>query len=366
MEILNILILGVLGDILGFKIRIKNRMKITKKNYGESYIEEGKSIVLTDFYSFLLEGGVNQNISNLKYSINTLMLMATMKGIKNNEKDFKQGCLDEYIRIYKKKGDKNLKNIYIINNEYLNSLEKLSKNESIKSNIIYNDSMVIPRILPIGLLLWKKEDRRKLIVEIINNISLTHKNITTYLTAITLGLFISYKKYNINIDVWGEKIIEYFLSNEFDTIIKELKLYSTEFVLDKEDYITTWKEYLNSGLYKNRFDLVYKSNNLISYKRANTLFLLFNEYNSDEFVYGLKAEQSLIIAYDSLLSCEGSWEKMIILGIIGITDNSVQGMICGILFGLVYNTNDSINKEQYRNEPWIKKVISLGKELDFN
>ena len=369
MDNLNILILGILGDILGFKNgRIKeNRFKITKKKYGESYISEGKNLAVTDFYSFFLDGGINLNISNLKYSINTLLLMATMKGIINNKTNIIKGCSNEYCRIYKKIGEKNLKNKYFINNEYLNSLEKLCNNESIHYNQIYDDSMVIPRILPICLLFWNKEHRKKLIVEIINNISLTHKNITTYLSAITLGLFISFKKYNINIDIWGEKLIEYLLSNEFDSTIKELKLYSTEFVLNKEDYITTWNEYLNSGLYKNRLDLIYKTTALVSYKRANTLFLHFNDViTSQEFVYGLKSDQAIIIAYDSLLLCDGSWEKMVIFGLLGITDNSVLGMLSGILFGLVYNSNNSINKEQYRNEPWVKKVISLGKELDFN
>lgn len=368
MENNSILILGILGDILGFKNgRIKkNRFKITKKKYGESYISEGKNLAVTDFYSFFLDGGINVNINTLKYSINTLLIMATIKGIINNKTNMMQGCLDEYCRVYKKIGEKNLKNVYYINNEYLNSLEKLSKKEPIQYNQIYDDSMVLSRILPISLLLWKKEQRKKLIIEIINNISLTHKNITVYLSAITLGLFVSFNKSNINKDVWGEKIVEYLLSSEFDSIIKELKLYSTEFVLNKEDYITTWNEYLNSGLYKNRMDLMYKTNALVSYKRANTLFLHFNEFDSDEFVYGLKSDQAIIIAYDSLLLCDGYWEKMVIFGLLGITDNSVLGMLSGILFGLEYGVNKSINKEQFINESWMKKIETLGKELDFN
>jgi hypothetical protein len=87
MENNSILILGILGDILGFKNgRIKkNRFKITKKKYGESYIPEGKNLAVTDFYSFFLDGGINVNINTLKYSINTLLLMATIKGIINNK-----------------------------------------------------------------------------------------------------------------------------------------------------------------------------------------------------------------------------------------------------------------------------------------
>jgi hypothetical protein len=226
--------------------------------------------------------------------------------------------------------------------------------------------MVISRILPISLLYWEKDNRKKLIVNIIENILLTHKNTTLFLSAITLGLFVSYKKYNINKDLWPTKLIEYILSSEFDTIIKELNLYSTEFVLDKEDYITTWNEYLNSPMYKQKNELKYIHYNLSPYRRANSFFLHFNDYNSEEFVYGLKSDQAIIIAYDSLLYSTGSWEKMFINGALGINDNSVLGCLSGILFSLEYGINYSVNKEQFRTEGWIKKLLSLGKELDIN
>jgi hypothetical protein len=56
---------------------------------------------------------------------------------------------------------------------------------------------------------------------------------------------------------------------------------------------------------------------------------------------------------------------MVIQGILGITDNSVMGMLSGILFGIEYGLN-SINIDQFRNEGWLKKILALGKELDFN
>jgi ADP-ribosylglycohydrolase len=69
----------------------------------------------------------------------------------------------------------------------------------------------------------------KLITEIIENISITHKNNTCFLSAITLGLFISFKKNGIKLLRWGHKLVEYLLSKEFDDIIKENKMYNTQF-----------------------------------------------------------------------------------------------------------------------------------------
>jgi len=362
---MDILSLGVLGDILGFNngnIK-KMRIRITKKQFGDNYINEGKNYASTQFFTFLANGGVNQNINNLKYSFNTLMLMATLKGCQNNKDNLTKSCANEYIRMYKKVGQKNLNNTYFINNNYLNSLESLNKNESIQYNNIYNDSMVLSRIVPIALLFWKKEDRTKLITEIINNISLTHKNTTTYLAGITLGLFVSYSRYNIEVDKWADKLTDYLLSSEFDTIIKDIKLYSTEFLIEKEDYISMWNEYLNSVFFKNRRELIFK--NLIPSNRANNLFLRFNELNAEEFVYGIKADQALIIAYESLLMSNGNWQNILLFGMIGVTDNSVMGMLSGILFGLVYKYN-TVNEIQFMNEPWREKIVNLSKDLNFN
>ena len=97
--------------------------------------------------------------------------------------------------------------------------------------------------------------------------------------------------------------------------------------------------------------------------RANYWFYKFNDYNSNEFVYGLRANEAILIAYDSLLLSKGVWEKMLIFGMIGITDNSVMGTLCGILFGLEYGVNESININQFKEEQWVKKVLTLGKKL---
>jgi ADP-ribosylglycohydrolase len=367
MELYSSLILGVIGDILGFNdgLTKTNRPRFTKKKFGDKYIQEGKWMANENHFEFIYNGGVNKDITNDLYSINTLMMMATLKGIINNKEDIKKGCSEEYCRVYKKIGQKKLRDGYFINNDYLNSLESLNKNENIQNNNIYNDSMVLSRIVPIAGLYWKKKDRKKMIEEIINNISLTHKNNTVYLSAITLGLFVSFSKNNIIFTDWSIKNKEFLLSKEFDIILKELKLYSTEFVLDKEDYISMWENMWTRRMEGKRIDSI---NELYPYHRANNLFLTFNEYNADEFIYGLKADQAIIIAYESLLlssfhNSPGNWEKMLFYGMVGISDNSVMGTLCGIVYGLAHKF-DTVNENQYKSLGWVKKINSMLKDLD--
>jgi hypothetical protein len=125
---MDILVLGVLGDILGFNNGIikTDRARITKKKYGDSYISTAINTILKNYFAFIAEGGINRDISKLRYSFNTLMLFATMRGIEN------KNCKNEYIKVYNKFGEKKLAEIYFGNNIYLNSLQLLSKNEPIK------------------------------------------------------------------------------------------------------------------------------------------------------------------------------------------------------------------------------------------
>jgi len=53
---------------------------------------------------------------------------------------------------------------------------------------------------------------------------------------------------------------------------------------------------------------------------------------------------------------------MVIVGVLGPTDNAVLGTICGALYGVQYK-NDDLQINKYSDEEWIKKTIKLGKSL---
>jgi ADP-ribosylglycohydrolase len=255
-------------------------------------------------------------------------------------------------------------NKYYINKMNLSSLANLKDIEYIAENNLtdekFNDSMSIIRSIPFGLMYYKKEDRKTLIQEIVNNIRLTHNNYTCIFGAIGLGLFLSYSRNGIPEQKWGYQLTDYLLSKEFDDIMKELKLYDTDFVIAKEDYITLWKEYL-FNTFKKDGTFYYKQG--LSYDPIYRNNYWYNTFtNENEFVYGIGADDSLIIAYNSLLYSNENWQNMILQGVLGITDNSVMGMICGALYGCQYKfENVWINK--YVNEDWVKKSIKLGKSL---
>ena len=240
------IILGILGDIIGFKYK-KNSERLTIKKYGRSMFLKARDMVTSNFTDFVSNGGVTQFFGKEQYSFPTLILFATMKGICKDKNNSVKSCKNEYIKLYETYKEQKL-NKYYINKINLSSLANLKNIEYIAENNLtdekYNDSMAIVRAIPFGLIYYKKEDRKKLIQEIVNNIRLTHNNYTCILGSIGLGLFLSYSKNGIPEQKWGYQLTDYLLTKEFDDIMKELKIYDTDFVIAKEDYISLWKEYL--------------------------------------------------------------------------------------------------------------------------
>ena len=357
------LIMSILGDIIGYEYKKnnkKNERRFLKIAFGNSFTNQGAINAYNQFFDFITKGGTYKFYDN-NYSFNSLILFATMKGLQNN--NFEENCKKEYIKLFGMFTEKKLYESLGINNKNYMALKNLKNDRESTFSTEDNDSMAIIRAIPFSLILHKKDQQEKLIKEIILNMKLTHYNNTTFLAAITLGLFITYSINKIDIEKWGYKIVNYLSSSEFDVIIKEMKLYDEQFFTDKEDYLSMWKQYLNDNFNQkgNSTPKYVVNKNKIKPIDKSYIYYYINE-NQSEFVYGLRADEAIMIAYDSLLLSEGHWQNMVIVGVLGPTDNSVLGTICGALYGVQYKNNDmQINK--YSDEDWIKKTIKLGKSL---
>jgi ADP-ribosylglycohydrolase len=311
------LIMCVLGDIIGHlnnNYRAKYYKRFTKNTFGESFIKEGLNIVAAHNINYIANGGTYKVYDNESSYLSDL-LYATLKNSDN----------------------KNIKKEYY----------KILKSDKIEDE---NDSATITRIIPYGLIYNKKSEVNKLVKTINENIRLTNNNNTTCLGAITLGLFISYAQQEIPINHWGYKMLDYLSDNEIENI---------DFT-SKEDYISLWKDYL-TRVFKKPYG-VYTGEDYNKPVKTALIYYYIKE-NPNQFIYGLNADDAMIIAYDSLLKCDSHWQTIVLSGVLGITDCAVMGMICGALYGAVYKNSD-LQMNKYVNEDWVKKTIKLGKNLN--
>jgi len=359
------LLLSILGDILTFDngASFTQRERFTKSKYGDKFKLEGRVYTIRKFFLFLNLGGVNRDLSDQLYSFNTTVIYSTLRALNNKTDSFESACIKEYSKLYTKYSSKDEPNRLLIPFNYLNSFSNLITHRT-PYNPNANDLIPITRIIPIALLYWKKDktSRNNLVETIIRNIILTHNNVKCYLSAITLGLFISYGKNGINSQKWCHNLVEYLLSDELDSLVKKLELHNNTFIIEREQYVTMWNNYIGLHL-KKMINSKFWINHINPGWRYEYLYYLSDNFNNlDEFTYGRYCDDGILCAYDTLLCCQGSWEKLILSGCIGTTDNSTMATICGALFGAEYKF-ESVWIEKYLKEDWVKKALKLGKSL---
>lgn len=144
---------------------------------------------------------------------------------------------------------------------------------------------------------------------------------------------------------------------------KEIKKYiditNNDVLLDYLSYVRYWKKYV-----ENRFP---DGKPLKSKIFRNMIFRI--KYYYENFVKNTNAETiggsgicALIMAYDSLLDCDGKWEKLIFYSILHPGDSDTVGAIAGGLYGAVYGFGDvPDNMLKYLEEK--ETLYELGKKF---
>merc|ERR1712196_402404 len=71
---------------------------------------------------------------------------------------------------------------------------------------------------------------------------------------------------------------------------------------------------------------------------------------------------SVLIAYDGLLACRGSWEQLCMCSVLHRGDNDSTGCIAGALFGAYYGL-DPVPKLNYAQIEYFGRARALGAGL---
>ena len=219
---------------------------------------------------------------------------------------------------------------------------------------------VAPRCMSIGLAYHRKKDLKKLIKYSIEMSKLTHNSPMGYLSGLTTAFFISLAIQEIEIEKWVFQLLELLESSDVVQYITESKgksdiITSNNIQTDYLEYVRYWKKYVDT-----RFS------NEKPIKTRSTSNLMYRvKYYYDNFVKGSKTTSlglsgycSIIMAYDSLLDCNGKWEKLVFYGIMNPSESNTIGAITGGLYGAVYGFGDVPNNlKEFEN---VNKLKDLG------
>jgi ADP-ribosylarginine hydrolase len=189
----------------------------------------------------------------------------------------------------------------------------------------------------IGLYYAGKLNRNKLIAVSIEASRITHNSTIGFLGGMVSALFTAYALERVPINVWPHKLLNLLKGDRVDKYLQksrpdEYKFYER----DKHVFIGKWQKYIDF-----RFSGLQPRTDIKSMKNPVTrIKYLADNYSRTEktFFPGSCGDDSVIIAYDSLLESGPNEEKMVVYSILHPGDSDTVGCIGMSWFATYYST----------------------------
>ena len=338
------IILGIIGDKIGFG-------NGDTEFYADNYITNKLNSNITNdvitlsffmIYSFIAEGGITGfNFQNKNYSDDTILLLANLKSLITNYKNF-----EDYI--------KNTSLIYldffkdekIMIDKYKAGIKTIESLRKIKTGINWKNfqydfkaggSGGSMRAAVFGLAFHTPSNLSKLIESSIETCLITHNNGIAFLGSFTVALFVSYAIQKIPINKWCFELVS--LLSTDDNPVDSYILLNYEknynyYLKDKQIFLDKFNRYLEDSFNDYEYSQLRTDRQIDPGRRS--IYYHENFGIKNNFNPGAGSDDSVIIAYDSLILCEGNFEKLIYIAMLHLGDSDTTGMIAGNLYGAYY------------------------------
>lgn len=331
------IMLHALGDTIGFKNG--------EWEFSTGTIDKRIFETLYEYFEF---GGINYIPDGTwKVSDDTILNIDVIYSLlknhaENNVEIFCDALVEQFIKSYDFFSiEKNMKEREPGSNtlKYMNILKEGTKWKNIPYDSYAGGSGASMRSSVIGLAFRGTNNRNKLLEWSIESSAITHNNAVGYLGGLTAALFTAYALEGIDIKMWPMLLLDMFNVGIIDKYIISKNRNVEEYVDDSETFINKWLVYVEDKFKDGEIIQRRSNRNLIH--RAKYYFQFFGfEKERDTFFPGSGGDDSVIIAYDALIDCNGSWEKLIIYSVMHGGDSDTTACIASSWYGALYGFGD--------------------------
>lgn len=312
-----------LGDIIGY-------------NNGLWEFNKSTQNIIMEFIN--LGGITGIDISHWSVSDDTLMNVALYKVLLNDFKtidEFGDMLSKEYVKLIPKMEDKHPG---VRTKESLRIIGQGTKWTDIPYDEQAKGNGTAMRTQPIGLMYSGIDNRYTLIALSIEASRMTHNSSIGILSGITSALFIAFSIELLPIYSWIKHLIVILQSDIIDDYLKKSRPNQYNIFQEyKNEFIGVWQKY-----YLLRFS---HTEGMDGIKRDLSFSNLFSRISfiSNRFpragMIGGSGDTALIFAYDALLECNGSLEKIIYYSCLHEGDSDTVGAIAMGWFGAYYGSS---------------------------
>jgi ADP-ribosylarginine hydrolase len=244
-----------------------------------------------------------------------------------------------------------------------------------------NGGIIASGSLCIGLLFPYENDRHKLIQIAIECTRFTNCSVISYLGAMTSALFASLAVEGININEWPHILLELFESGIVNKYIKTSGMGETEYLRDSPIFIEKWHRYIEDK-FDDKHKVIHRKSEENLVYRSKYYYETFRNYdggfargmarmvdkhitpedNHQKINVGSNGDDSVIIAYDCLIDCDGIWEKLVYYSMLHVGAGNITGSLASGLYGLVYGSDD-VEKHLLKDFKYKGELEKIGKGL---
>jgi len=355
-----IFILHALGDTIGFK----------NAEWEFNYYKVPDMDTINELIGEFIElGGVNGiNLDGWTVSDDTLYHMSIAKALL--EYDGKIG--KKFINSVKYNLVKTNNRIHI--DETKKSIKRMPGKTTVKyiqSFTMQDDGRTLPydylsggngaamRCLCIGMA-FHLEDELKVLVDVsIVTSKLTHNSPHGYLGGLTSAYFISLALQKVDVVLWPYKLVELLQS---DMVKEHVDMKNNQIMMDYLMHIKFWKQYIDTRFVDEKpLKIKIFSNLIFRFKYYFLNFVRETMPQIKNYSVGGSGFCAMIMAYDSLLDCDGKWEKLIFYSMLHPGDSDTVGAIAGGLYGATYGFGD-VPESMLKYLEEKKELMKLGEK----
>ncbi|ADO67204.1 putative ADP-ribosyl glycohydrolase [Cafeteria roenbergensis virus] len=296
--------------------------------------------------NYIYLGGRNMDISKLIASDDTILLLATIKGIKLQ--NHRQAIMDYRHLLVE---DKRFSGI--------NTLEQLKWIDKHPDKfVLYNEKAggngAAIRTAPIGIVY---DDIGQVIYNSLFNSVQTHNQVLGYLGGISVACITFFAKNKIKPTEWFTELIKLEEMKKIDHVIENSNYPDKQkYVLGKDSFwnkIMDYNEFRMPKILKRNFE-----KNIDRYRYL--LRLLRPNYINSKFVHlGASGLEAVILSYEAIMLSYNEkedlidFEKLLYYGVLHFGDNDSTGAIVGAWYAAYHKTipkNIQINKLEFIDE----------------